>query len=290
MSMVEKRQFASNPSLQGLADYSPNLPYMEYDGRSYTLDLLSPWKAQADPASLFPLIVYVQGCGWTTPQRLFQVPQLSLLAQKGYVVATVGHRSCLDGYQAPAFLEDVKTAIRFLRANAKKYHIDPERVGIWGTSSGGNAALLVGTTAGDPRFRTEAYSEQSDAVKLVVDCFGPTDPKAMLEEKNERLSDGEKAVFAKLIGSLMDRPARERLSLISPIQYVTPGKHLPPFLIIHGTSDTTVPYSQSLEMAERLTTCGYEVELCSIQDASHEGSVWSRELLEYVHQWIAERI
>ena len=115
-------------------------------------------------------------------------------------MATVGHRSCLDGYQAPAFLVDVKTAIRFLRVHAKDYSIDPECVAIRGTSSGGNTALLVGLTAGDKRFFTDEYACESDAVQCVVDCFGHTDLEAMADEDYIEFHDDPTTIFAKMCG------------------------------------------------------------------------------------------
>lgn len=75
----------------------------------------------------------------------------------------------------PAYLEDVKAAIRYLRANARQWHVDPDRLGIWGTSSGGNTSLLVGLTADDPRYEDGTNVDESDAVKYVVSCFPPTD-------------------------------------------------------------------------------------------------------------------
>ena len=93
------------------------------------------------------------------------------------MVATVNHRNASRDASAvfPAYLKDVKAAIRYLRANARRWHVDPERLGIWGTSSGGNTSLLVGLTADDPRYEDGSYATESDAVSFVVSCFPPTD-------------------------------------------------------------------------------------------------------------------
>ena len=150
MRYPEIKSLPLNPGLEGFSRLDVNIPYSDRAG--CTLDLLLPWANQHQDILgdvKYPLVVFIQGSSWTTADRLAEIPQLSALSRKGFVVATVGHRSCLDGYPAPAFLVDVKTAIRFLRAHARQYSIDPDRVAVWGTSSGGNAALLVGLTAGD---------------------------------------------------------------------------------------------------------------------------------------------
>ena len=85
---------------------------------------LRPWEEEAR----WPLVVFVQGSAWRTPDRGYEIPQLSHLAQQGYVVATVCHRDSTQGNPFPAYLQDVKTAIRFLRAHAEEYGIDPEHV------------------------------------------------------------------------------------------------------------------------------------------------------------------
>src|SRR5690606_6431839 len=112
--------------------------------------IMVPWYEKTDSLEdevpRRPLIVFLQGSGWTFPDVNYEIPQLAEYARNGYVVATITHRSYKDGYPAPAFLQDAKTAIRFLRKNANVYGIDPNRVCFWGTSSGGNTAMLVAMT------------------------------------------------------------------------------------------------------------------------------------------------
>lgn len=283
-----------NPTLEGFARLDTHVVYATRDGRDYCMDILWPWAAQlalkTGQAARFPLVVFVQGSAWTTPDRGAELPQLAALARKGYVVATVEHRSLEDGYRAPAFLADVKTAIRFLRAHAAQYCIDPDRVAIWGTSSGGNTALLVGVTAGDPRFLTDEYADQSDAVRCVVDCFGPTDLEAMADENYRTLRDDPNTIFAKLCGFPLNAETRAVMSMISPLRYVAPGKDFPPFLLLHGTADTVVDYTQSTRMYEKLLDCGYDATMYQVPGAPHEVSFWSEALLEVVHGYLAEKL
>ena len=291
MSYPEIKTLPLNPSLEGFSRVDMNIPYSDRSG--CTLDILLPWANQHQDVLgevKYPLVVFVQESAWTSPDRNAQIPQLSELSRKGYVVATVGHRSCLDGCQAPAFLVDVKTAIRFLRAHAKDYSIDPERVAIWGTSSGGNAALLVGLTAGDERFSTGEYAGESDAVKCVVDCFGPTDLEAMADEDYAEFRDDPTTIFAKLCGFPLNEATRKQMRLISPMRYVERGRALPPFLILHGTGDTVVNCNQSERLYHRLLDCGFDATMYKVPGAPHEGSFWSRELIEAIHAYLMERV
>lgn len=291
MSDPEIKSLPLNPSLKGFSRLDGNIPYSDRPG--CTLDILLPWANQHRDALgevRYPLVVFVQGSSWTTPNRGSEIPQLSELSRKGFVVATVGHRSCLDGYRSPAFLIDVKTAIRFLRAHAREYSIDPERVAIWGTSSGGNTALLVGLTAGDERFRTDEYPDEPDAVKCVVDCFGPTDLEAMTDEDYVDLHEDPDTIFAKLCGFPLNEAMREQMRLISPMRYVEAGKRLPPFLILHGTGDPVVNYNQSERFYRKLIDCGYEATMFQVPGAPHEGSFWSVELVEAVHAYLMEKV
>ena len=286
----EIRSFPQNPALTGFSRLDTNIAYA--DRPDCTLDILLPWANQHQDELgevRYPLILFVQGSSWTSPDRLTEIPQLSQLSRRGYVVATVGHRSCLEGHMAPAFLVDVKAAIRFLRAHAKEYSIDTGRVSVWGTSSGGNTALLVGLTAGDPRFASGDYPEESDAVNCVVDCFGPTDLEAMTDEDYADFRDNPETIFAKLCGFPLNEESRQRMRLISPLRHVMPGKDLPPFLLLHGTGDPVVNYNQSERLYRRLIECGYDARLVNVPGAPHEGSFWSDELLEHIFDYLAER-
>ena len=167
-----------NPALKGQAELIQNI---QYSRNGQTLTLILPWAKEdkRESAPRRPLIVFVQGSAWTTPNLNYEIPMLSHYAEEGIAVATVSHRSANDGFRFPAFLEDVKCAIRFLRANAETYAIDPEHVLAFGTSSGGNTVCLLGLTGDDPELKTSEYADQSDSVCAVVSCFAPTDLKAL---------------------------------------------------------------------------------------------------------------
>lgn len=278
----------NNPELAGLASWTRDIPYSTETGTELTMQLLQPWAA-GDPAFAdrrWPCLVFVQGSAWTFPDVGYELPQLSDFARKGMVVATLTHRSSRDGHKAPAFLEDVKTAIRYLRRNADTYRIDASRIGIWGTSSGGNTALLMGLTGDDARYQTGEHADYSDAVKTVVDCFGPADLSALFKNGiPETGEDGSPSIFVKLFG---DTPEEQemRMRLMDPIQMVQSGRNYPPFLLLHGDRDELVPYDQSEKMARVLSEHDVQTELVRVEGAPHEGNFWSQTLLDIVADFL----
>ncbi len=289
MAEVIYSELDHNPSFSGLAEILPDVSYSAA-WPELKMTLIVPQAAQRlDDGRRYPVILFVQGSAWTSPNIYYEIPQLSQFAQKGYIVATITHRSALDGHRAPAFLEDVKTAIRFLREKADTYKVDVRRIGIWGTSSGGNTALLVGLTGDDPTYRTGEYPDQSDHVRVVVDCFGPADTPRLLEGAlrqagDQPLDEENQKLFLGLLGQTPEEQ-KERLSLMNPIEKIA-DKPYPPFLLIHGDADPVVPYEQSEKMAEALAHHGIHTELIRVRGAEHEGSFWSQELLKKIWDFI----
>ncbi len=288
-----------NPEMKGMIEFRPNIVFAQPDGEELALQLVKPmWQPEGEG---FPLVVFIQGSAWTKPNQFRQIPQLSQLAQRGYVIASVTHRSALTA-KAPAFLEDVKSAIRFLRANAAEYGIDKKRVCAWGTSSGGNTAMLLGLTGDDPEYVNDICPGESSAVQLVVECFGPTDLNRMMEvQYRDVVSMEQKSLFLGLaVGpEYFGRNyspeefialCAEPLKRISPIQYVKPGISIPPFLMLHGDADPVVLYSDTEVMYNKLIECGHDAELVRVTDAPHEGSFWSQELLKLVFDYIDEKL
>lgn len=284
---MAKRTISNNPSLRGLVDLKPNIVFAAPGGEELALQLLKPmWQSEASKG--FPLVIFIQGSAWTKPNQFWELPQLSRLALRGFVIASVTHRSCWTD-PAPAFLKDVKAAIRFLRANAKEYDIDPERVCAWGTSSGGNTALLLGLTGGDPAFEEGDYAGVSTSVKAVVDCFGPTDLVKMIDDQYGAQPKNEENLLWALAGR-NESTYKNVLGRISPIDYVEPGKLLPPFLILHGNADDVVLYEDSEAFYDKLIQSGYQADLVCVSGAPHEGDFWSEELLEIVFAFIEKYV
>jgi len=246
----------------------PNITYFENEQVSLKLNLLvyrDPMDAlfnREGNKERYPLIIYLQGCGWGwSEQDTFQfIPQLSEFAKDGYVVASIQYRpSSQDIY--PAQLEDVKTAIRFLKSQSSQFNIDPTKVGLWGDSSGAHLALLAGLGA-------MGGVEDQDDVQAVVDWFGPTDLLSMSQYPSVFDHDSPHSPESKLVGGPIQEN-KEKTKLASPIHYIHPSA--PPILIMHGDADDVVPYEQSVEMFKALRKAGNDAEMFKIKGAGHIG-------------------
>ena len=285
-----------NPLLEGLAESTGDIVFAHEDGKDITLRILKPWKNDLNKDKRYPLIVFIQGSGWTFPNIGYHLPHIAQFAMAGYVVATVTHRSCNDGHPAPAFLQDVKSAIRYLRAHADEHQIDPTRVAAWGTSSGGNTALLLGMTGDDPRYVSAVHPEQSDAVKVVVDVFGPTDMMSLFVTRHGdidtvQLDPGAEAYYNRILGHAWNSPEGQAAAdAISPLQLLREGMALPPMQLLYGDADPVVPYDQGERLYEKMTTLGYDAEFVRITGAEHEGNFWSQAILDEIKAYIDARI
>ena len=238
-----------------------------------------------EPAEKNPLIIYVQGSAWFKQDCYRNLPALVDFARMGYVVASVEYRPSPVA-PWPAFLQDVKAAIRYLRANADLFGVDPERVGVWGDSSGGHTALLVGSTGWTREFDDDLCPDQSSAVRCVVDFYGlsditklthfPRDPENQQYDKTQP----EDVLFRTRV---LDHP--EVAAPANPIAYIHPDKDYPPFLIFHGDGDGTVPFNQSVLMYEKLVAEGKQVDFYKVKGAGHGVRMWTPEVLDVVAQF-----
>ena len=282
-------EIENNPGLTGQVRLIDNVTYAAVDGRPLKMAILEPW-TQRFPLKYHPaprpLIVFVQGSSWRVGKMGEQIPQLVQFVKAGYVVATVQHRNTLDGYPFPAFLEDVKTAIRYLRRRAVKFAIDSDRVAIWGTSSGANAAMLVGLTGDDPRYAGHLYRTESDRVNAVVSCFAPMDVLDTFDY-TAAVPGSELLKFC-LLG--MDRKKWPEIAKeMSPLDQVKPGQDYPPFLLFHGDADKVVPYQQMVKMYDKLEADGYDVAAYRVKGANHEKDFWSERVYRTVLEFLDKK-
>lgn len=293
MNYPEIKHLTYNPDMEGQVKLVQDVIYSDKTGEKLPLSLLLPWNLDSKRihAKKKPLIVFVQGSAWTTADREFELPQLSAFARKGYIVATIEHRSAIRGHAFPAFLQDVKCAIRFLRKNADLYGIDPEKVAIWGTSSGGNAALLTGLTMDAPEYKTEEYAEYSDSVNAVVGCFSPTDLIAMqdviLPPVEDRSVPPELALG--LCGGDISRYNEVAVEM-SPVYQVKKEKKVPPFLLMHGDNDPLVPFEQMTSLYHKMVECDYDVEAWQVEGAVHEANFWSDAVYHVIEDFLMRKI
>ncbi len=280
--MREPIHVPMNPTLKGQAEV---LEHIQYSANGQELTLILPWAVHDNrrEQEKHPLIVFVQGSAWRTPNKGYEIPMLSHYAEKGLAVASVGHRSTEEGHPFPAFLQDVKCAIRFLRAHADEYALDTSRIAAFGTSSGGHTVCMLGVTGNDEQYRTEEYPDESDAVDLVVACFPPTDFHAMFVPMMQNPNAGP--FLHAILGDRADR-WEEEFTRYSPARLVEKGKEYPPFMLLHGTGDPVVPWQQTEIMAKALDEAGVPVRVVYVDGAEHEGNFWSGQVRSLIEEEI----
>lgn len=214
-----------------------DVPYADSDNPRQRLDIFLPKNVDADKR--LPLVVYIHGGGWHSGDKSGGYRLLGPLVESGdYAAASIGYRLTQEAIW-PAQIHDCKAAIRWLRVNAAKYGYDPDRIGIVGTSAGGHLVAMLGTS-GDVKSlegNLGKHPDVSSRVACVVDFFGASD-LTVLGSRH----DGPDSPPAKLIGGAIQENKETALNA-SPITYVSGDD--PPFLFIHGTDDSLVPYNQS---------------------------------------------
>lgn len=265
-----------------------DIPYVEHGDPAQILDIYLP---ETPPTHPQPLLIWIHGGGWSGGSKE-QGPMKEFLAA-GYIFASIEYRFSQKAL-FPAQIQDCQAAIRFLRANALKYAIDAEHVGVAGTSAGGHLVALVGTSGGKKAFPPVGeHLEQSDQVQAVCDFYGPTDFTTVARQAAEdttvrnvfHFNDGDP--YSRLIGARLDD--LEKALAVSPVHYAT--KDSAPFLIIHGTADTRVPFAQSVELADVLQGAGVEVTLQKIPGGSHGGKpFWSRDVNQLMHRFFDKHL
>jgi acetyl esterase/lipase len=255
--------------------------YSSPGGKDLLADLYLP-QGLRKPA---PVIVSVHGGGWLRGSRV-DAGLKQHFAERGFAMASIDYR-LTPSIQFPSNVEDVKTAVRWVRANAKTYGFDAGKVGLWGSSAGGQ---LVAVAALSPKgmFEGEGNLDQSSAVQCVLDGYGPSNlllldqqteqEKATLQPRNPELAGinfpaagdvphgDAKSPESILVGAPI-QTAPEKVKAASPVTYVHRGA--PPFLLMHGLADNAVPHHQSILLYESLAAAGDDVTLCLIDGLPH---------------------
>lgn len=241
---------AAGSGLEKLADLEPEIPetieeikdveYKNVNGKSLQMDFYRPKNADRP----LPLLLFIHGGGWKSGKRSDYLVYLTSFAQKGYMTATVSYRLKRDSIY-PAAVEDVTDAVKWLFENGENYGYDPDRIALIGGSAGAHLAMLAG-------YGWENRASQHNKtcrVKAVVDIYGPVDLTTEYA-RNQRLVNG-------FIGhAYSEKPELYRQA--SPIFWLNDS--CPHTLILHGTSDTLVPVSQSDTLKSRLDALGVPCE------------------------------
>lgn len=241
--------------------FTPGIVYATRDDTPLHLHLLIPRNDRKDN----PLIVFVQGSAWFRQDLYIHLPEMVRMCQKGYCVALVEYTpSTVSPF--PAQAEDVKTAIRFLRN--KPIRFNPDRIALWGDSSGGHTALMAGFTIDGYPSRTDDET-QTAAVKCIVDWYAPTVISEMAFEPSCGEHIPADSPEGWLIGHLPVQEHPDLAAATVPQAYLSKDVPTPPTLIMHGSRDMTVNFQQSIHLYEAMRALGKEVEFIKVLGADH---------------------
>lgn len=234
-----------------------DIEYGRAGGESLKLDAYVP-----EGAGPFPAVILVHGGGWTTgdksggPRKGFMAPMHAPLEKAGFAWFSINYRLA-PKHPYPACIEDVETAIRWVKAHAKEHRVDPRRIALSGESAGGHLVALAAVRA-----------DAGTRLAAVVPIYGVFDMTAMATP-----GTALRTPFARLFGrETADEAAMALLREASPLLQVKPG--LPPFLLVHGSADATVPFAQSERMLEKLRAEQVSAELITIPGGAHGMLGW----------------
>lgn len=235
-----------------------NIPYVTNGSPLQQLDLYLPKDDQTAKKPV-PVVVVIHGGGWTNGSK--DLPKFvewsRFYAENGYAVANINYRLRPE-FLLPTQIIDVKSAVRWLRANAQKYNLDVNHFASFGSSAGGHLAAALGTSAHIKEFEQGENLDQSSAIQAVVDFCGPSD---FLTFRTQNANLAAKALF----GENADN--KEVIKNSSPLQTVTP--QAASFLIVHAADDKTVPIQQGKSLHETLQKAGVESRFVELSSGGH---------------------
>lgn len=282
---------------EGQIDVISNIIYSQVTlrnaNRPLKMTLLVPRTQEAKPA-----IVYYPGGGFTSANHEKFIEMRMALAKAGFVVAAAEYRTVPDRY--PALINDAKAAVRYLRAHARQFGIDPQRIGVIGDSAGGYVAQMMGTTNGEKQFDTGDFTEVSSDVQAAVTIYGISNLMNIGEGYPEAIQEVHKSpavteallihgpAFADFAGeSILSDP--QKALEASPIGHIKQG--MPPFLIMHGSADKLVSPVQSEQFYRALTEKGNQADFIEVEGAGHGDLYWFQPtVIDKVVRWFKEHL
>lgn len=269
------------PQLQGMT-LIRDVEYGKGGDISLKLDIYIPETPLFTP---MPAVIFIHGGGWYQGDKY--PSQITSLVRRGFFGVSINYR--LSGVAPfPAAIEDCKCAVRWLRANADKYNVDPDRIGVWGVSAGGHLSLLVGTADASAGLEGNGgWADYSSRVQAVCSFYGPSDFVSWYQD-NARFGRTLSSAETLFLGGTMEqKPDVYRQA--SPVTWVSADD--PPLLMVHGDRDIVVPFRQSLIMLDAYKALGLEATLIRVPDAGHGFINWpTRQIEQAVCEFFLEHL
>ncbi|MDE7047342.1 alpha/beta hydrolase [Parablautia intestinalis] len=239
--------------------FEEGLVYTTNSEKECRMDIVYP----ADAKEALPAVVWVHGGGWSDEnltRKYLPSRELAELSKRGYVTASIDYRLCQEA-PFPAQIADCKAAVRYLRANAERYHVDPDHIGAWGESAGGHLVELM-AYSDDSEFVDDHNSGFSSRIQAVVPWYAPSDMRD--KEGGEKWRS---EIFQKLFACGDVEEKKRMMEKASPITYA--GRKNPPTLLMHGDADRLVSPESSLALEKALRKAGNEVTLVMVPGQIH---------------------
>lgn len=262
--------------------YFDDVVYVKRGERNLHLQILQPLN-QNKP---LPCIVYIPGSAFHEQNVKERIPQLSYLAQKGFVVAALEYRGS-ECATFPGQILDAKAGVHLMKEHAKEYNIDAEKMILMGDSSGAHTALMAAFTYGIKEFEEEGRKSSSPIVQGVIDLYAPTNFLTMNDEPStmDHFAPDSPQCLVMGLESILDNQELVKPTTIA--NYVTKEREIPPVLMFHGSNDELVPFGQSCELYEALKDASKEASFYQVIGAHHGGiEFWTKEVLDIEEHFI----
>lgn len=269
------QQLKAQPSLvqnifpQGTVTYN-NVPYADDTLQKHLLDIYIPQNVRNN----MPVIVWIHGGAWMMNDKYadmgYMKNTIKGFIDSGYALASIDYRFSTDAV-FPAQIQDCNQALEYLYQHAEKYKLDKSRMAVVGFSAGGHLASLMALSANNA-IKKFYPGETATHFKLkcVLDYYGPSDFLALISSSDTSVNNARSPVTVLLGASPAERPDLAKRA--SPVTYV--DKNDPPFLIVHGEQDESVPQTQSRLLSARLTAAGVKNRLIIVPGAPHYGEMF----------------
>lgn len=257
-----------------------------------SMDVIQPYSP--DP---LPAVVFITGGGFMDAPKSKYIGQRVDMARAGYVVASIDYR-VVPMVTFPGIVEDAKAAVRYLRANAPKFGIEPSKIAVMGESAGGYLAAMVGTTNGLKTFDKGEYLDQSSDVQAVIDLYGLSDLTTVGADFSEEIQEAHRSPAipeAMLVNGIPWHGGGSILSDLEKAKKANPMTYIsdktPPFLLMHGDADKVVSPSQTQILHEALVAKGVDSTRYIVKGADHAGFLWYQpEIMDIVIKFLDKNL